>query len=618
MSKRIIWLVISSLMVLSLVVTACGPAAAPTTPATPTTPTTPTAPTTPARPTTTTPAPEPTQQAPVPTSAVAPKYGGTLNILQGTDILGFDNGAGLGGVTIALTHDTFGEADWARGPAGTGEIDFEVPLPPREFLRPLVAESWEIPEIGTLIFNLRKGVKYSLNPALEASRLVNGREFTVADVISSFKRHTTSGATIPSLYRGAPDMSKNATITQTGPNQVTIKTPVDPWWGFISFVGAWAFVFDPPEIVAKYGDAQGWQRSVGTGPYMLTDFVAGSAATMKKNPNYYDKDSVGPGKGSQLPYIDTVRILIVPDLSTQLAAMRTARADWVSGIVWEQANDLRKTAPNLKSKKYVFRQTVIGMRTDKTDVPFKDKRVRQALLMATDFTSLKNDYYGGEADIIAWPLQKTKGFEAAYMGLEELPAAVQDLYKYNPDKAKKLLAEAGYPNGFKAKILVQSIPASVDLISAVKAMWAKAGIDLQLDLKETAVYTSLNNARNYDDMILRLSVADPNNIGNMANYKGNQVFNTSYVNDPEAERVYNEVVKNIIVNEKKVFELHKNFMPYLQEQAYIIPMPLPPMNVFWQPWVKNYHGEGPIRFASFVSWIKYAWIDQELKKSMGY
>jgi peptide/nickel transport system substrate-binding protein len=349
---------------------------------------------------------------------------------------------------------------------------------------------------------------------------------------------------------------------------------------------------------------------------MLTDFVPGSAATLKKNPTYYDKDPVGPGKGNRLPYIDTVKVLIVPDLSTQLAAMRTAKADWVSGIIWEQANDLRKTAPNLQSKKYVFRQTVIGMRTDKPDLPFKDKRVRQALLMATDFDSLKNNYYGGEADIIAWPLQKTRGFEAAYMGLEELPAPVQQLYKYNPEGAKKLLAEAGYPNGFKTKILVQSISTSVDLISAIKAMWAKAGVDLQLDLKETAVYTSLNNARNYDEMLLRLSVADPNNIANMANYKGNQVFNTSYANDSEAERVYNEMVKNIIVNEKKVFELHKGLMPYLQEQAYIIPMPLPPMNVFWQPWVKNYRGELTVRFASLVSWIKYAWIDQDLKQKM--
>jgi len=616
MSKKILWLAVNGLMALTLLVAACGPAATPTAPTVPATTTAPATTTVPSS--QPTPTAEKTQKEAVAPAVEMPKYGGTLNILQGADILGFDNGAGLGGVTIALTHDTFGEADWSRGPAGTGEIDFEVPLPPREFLRPLAAESWEIPEIGTLIFNIRKGVKYSFNPALEASRLVNGREFTVNDVIASFKRHTTSGALIPSLYRGAPDMSKNATIAQTGSNQVTIKTPVEPWWGFISFVGAWAFHFDPPEIVAKYGDAQGWQRSVGTGPYMLTDFVAGSAATLKKNPSYYDKDSAGPGKGNQLPYIDTVRILIVPDLSTQLAAMRTGRADWLTGVIWEQANDLRKTAPNLKSKKYVFRQTVIGMRTDKADVPFKDKRVRHALLMATDFDSLKNNYYGGEADIIAWPLQKTKGFEAAYMGLEELPAAVQDLYKYSPDKAKKLLAEAGYPNGFKAKILVQNISASVDLISAIKAMWAKVGVDLILDTKETAVYTSLNNTRNYDDMILRLSVADPNNIGNMANYKGNQVFNTSYVNDPEAEKVYNEMVKNIIVNEKKVFELHKNFMPYLQEQAYIIPMPLPPMNVFWQPWVKNYRGELTIRFASFVSWIKYAWVDQDLKKSMGY
>src|SRR3990172_3742105 len=293
MSKKILWLAVNGLMALTLLVAACGPAATPTAPTVPATTTAPATTTVPSS--QPTPTAEKTQKEAVAPAVEMPKYGGTFNILQGADILGFDNGAGLGGVTIALTHDTFGEADWSRGPAGTGEIDFEVPLPPREFLRPLMAGSWEIVEIGTVIFNLRKGVRFSFNPALEASRLVNGREFTVNDVIASFKRHTTSGALIPSLYRGPPDMSKNATIAQTGSNQVTIKTPVEPWWGFISFVGAWAFHFDPPEIVAKYGDAQGWQRSVGTGPYMLTDFVAGSAATLKKNPSYYDKDSAGPG-----------------------------------------------------------------------------------------------------------------------------------------------------------------------------------------------------------------------------------------------------------------------------------------------------------------------------------
>jgi ABC-type oligopeptide transport system substrate-binding subunit len=60
------------------------------------------------------------------------------------------------------------------------------------------------------------------------------------------------------------------------------------------------------------------------------------------------------------------------------------------------------------------------MRTDKQDLPFKDKRVRQALMMATDFQSLKNNLYRGEAEILVWPFIKGKGYESAYVPMEEL------------------------------------------------------------------------------------------------------------------------------------------------------------------------------------------------------
>jgi pyruvate/oxaloacetate carboxyltransferase len=59
-----------------------------------------------------------------------------------------------------------------------------------------------------------------------------------------------------------------------------------------------------PEVVEKYGSGADWRNSVGTGPFMLTDLVASSSATLVRNPNYWDKDPVGPGKGNQLPYLD--------------------------------------------------------------------------------------------------------------------------------------------------------------------------------------------------------------------------------------------------------------------------------------------------------------------------
>ncbi|MBI4283944.1 MAG: ABC transporter substrate-binding protein, partial [Chloroflexi bacterium] len=90
---------------------------------------------------------------------------------------------------------------------------------------------------------------------------------------------------------------------------------------------------------------------------------------------------------------------------------------------------------------------------DKRELPFKDIRVRQALMMATDFQAIKNELYEGDADLLAWPVINQPETKGAYRPLETLPPAVAALWKYNPEKAKQLLAEAGYPNGFKTKVV---------------------------------------------------------------------------------------------------------------------------------------------------------------------
>src|SRR3972149_4355637 len=78
--------------------------------------------------------------------------------------------------------------------------------------------------------------------------------------------------------------------------------------------------------------------------------------------------------------------------------------------------------------------------------------------------------------------------------------------QYKPDKAKQLLTEAGYPNGFKTEIVIH--PGLIDLTSIVKDYWAKVGVDLTLDVKEFGVYTSIGNTRTHKQMFL--STDQPN------------------------------------------------------------------------------------------------------------
>jgi ABC-type transport system substrate-binding protein len=97
----------------------------------------------------------------------------------------------------------------------------------------------------------------------------------------------------------------------------------------------------------------------------------------------------------------------------------------------------------------------IGLRVDKPELPYKDIRVRRALMMATDFNAIKRDYLGGEAQIVTFPIPFTKEYAGAYYGPDpatgvwpsDVPASVKELYTYNPDKAKQFLREAGFPQG---------------------------------------------------------------------------------------------------------------------------------------------------------------------------
>ena len=314
MSKKLLWTGVSVIMALSLVMAACAPAAAPVAPTAPTTPTAPTAPTKPVE--------EKPQKEAVALAPEKPKYGGTLNILQAADITNFDP-AISGAPTQSYTQEYLVEADWSKGPAGTGEYDFVYSAGLQEQFRGSIAESWQIPQIGTFIFKIRRGIHWALDPSSEASRLVNGRELTVNDVISSIKRLVASPRAYFNVF--SPDMAKNLTIEETAPWEVTIKTPVDPWWAFIEFIGGFGVSVFAPEVVQKYGDLSNWRNAVGTGTYMLKESVPGSSATLVRNPNYWDKNPIGPGKGDQLPYLDSVKLLIILDPSTRLAAISSPK-----------------------------------------------------------------------------------------------------------------------------------------------------------------------------------------------------------------------------------------------------------------------------------------------------
>jgi peptide/nickel transport system substrate-binding protein len=510
---------------------------------------------------------------------------------------------------LYLVYNSVLIGDWSKGLAGTGDISWDMNALKRiECTTGDIAESFEIPVPGTFIFHIRHGVHFALDPNNPASQLVGGREVTADDVVYSFKRHLESPMSF--LAVSEPAMAESTTVTKIDDWTVQVQTPiesVDPMWLLLP-----EREVVPHEVVEEYGDLADWHNAVGTGPFTVADYVPGSSVTFTKNTNYWEKDPCGPGEGNALPYIDAVQFLVMPDVSTQLAALRTGKVDVVMGLTHDDAVSLIQTNPELQYDKALGGSMAISMRTDKQDLPYKDVRVRQALTMAIDFEAIQK-LDGGDSEILAFPIANIKGYENAYMPMDEMPDTVKTLYSYNIEEAKNLLALAGYAGGFDCTIETWNYPDYIDYLSLIKDMWSEIGVDLTIHPLEFGAYMSESLSRQYDDMLYSFYV-QPGPYAQLFDFRGTSCFNRSWVSDSRVDEAYQEMAKYDLVDQAKVDEIHRAIMPYVLEQAWYIPRPAPYTYTFWQPWIKNYHGEYALGYNS--SWPKYIWIDQDLKDQL--
>ncbi|MBI2851020.1 MAG: ABC transporter substrate-binding protein [Chloroflexi bacterium] len=617
--KKLLWLVSSGMIVLSVLIAACGPAAtiptAPTTPAAPETPSAPAAPAAPAAPTT-----EKPQQEAVKPAPEAPKYGGTLTQSLSGDVARFDPFASVSGE--ALIHQELWMGDWAKGIAGgygAGETDWNMSSDLFHLKKGFIAEDtkWIIDDAkneGTIIYQIRQGIHYGLNPASEASRLVGGREVTADDVVATLIKRVTDPSGY--LYLSNPEL-KVAKITKTGPWEVTVKLPLPALISGITRLTDSTSIL-PPEVWQKYGDLANWRNAVGAGPFMLAEYVPGSAVVFVRNPNYWEKDPIGPGKGNQLPYLDGVKRIIIPDNSTRLAALRTGKIDILGSVTWEEAINFRKTTPALKEQSQTSadgRGDAIKLPVDRA--PFNDVRVRRAMFMATDLKAIAEQYFGGFAQWVTIGWSDTKDYHAIYLGLNdpEMSELGRELYTYNPEKARQLLKEAGYPNGFKTSILLTAT--QVDFFSIIKDMWAKVGIDLKLDVRETTVVNNIKRSRTHE----ALTQSSGNPVGAWylgINVQGASEYNTGMLDDPAINDALDRARRLALTDANGAMRIYKvEISKRLLEQAYNIPLPNGYRYDFWWPWLKGYSGETHVGYQNLI-WPYYIWYDTALKKSMGF
>lgn len=613
MKREFVCLLMSTLVVLSAVLPACAPTApvAPTVPTTPTMPTAPTTPTTPTKPAT------PTVES--------PRYGGkfTHAPLAGFRA-GFDTHA-TNQSTILVSGPVLQnllEGDWAKGAAGTGEADWLTATPILKLMKPNLAESWELPDDQTIIFHIRKGVRWALNPALEASRLVGGRELTADDVAFALNWRYQLNPEAPDGFNTTATLPEERPISVTATDKYTvvIKGRKETQGILFNRVAASHYIFSP-EVIKKYRNQKEWYTLVGTGPFMVSDYVDGSSLSYIRNPNYWEKDPIGPGKGNQLPYVDNLVLLQIVDVSTRLAAFRTGKIDNLGGrgndLSGEQVKLLEMTVPNLQKVAYPGAGGTINFRLDKPEQPWYDIRVRQAMNLAIDRQTIVKEYYKGDALLTTvpstpYPVWVKMGGQRPF---DKWPKEFQELYVYNPEKAKQLLAAAGYPNGFKAGVIVDSNEKKINELTIIKEYLAKIGINLDIQIKERGVFTSIDNARTHTEGFYA-------GISPSAylwyTYRPEHNSNKWMLDDPVVTQAILDFGKYFFLDDDKAYQVMVEAFDYILKKALFIDFPTPYEYTVWWPWVKNYHGELMLGQTNQLGYARYVWIDQKLRKQMGF
>ena len=549
----------------------------------------------------------------------APQYGGALvvgDIYGGREPPHTDTWwGGTYRTIVEPVVEKLGMADWA---IDRDKWAFGSYLNPIDIAAPHLAESYERPDPLTIIFHIRKGVRWHNKAPM------NGREFTADDVVFNFHRVTGlgSGFTEATTFGSSLPTFDFESITAPDKYTVVIKFNTPTFFAFekIYFDSPESGHMYPPEVIKEHGNAQDWKKLVGTGPFMMTDWTEGSSITYVKNPDYWKDDEKFPG--NRLPYVDELKLLFIKERATLISALRTGKIPYIRGLSEDEYKGLKQSVPDLVVQNALqFRSTSsYGMSVMKA--PFDDVRVRKAMQLAIDLDTLNKALYSGLGDMTPRGIfgGDTIGFHVPY---DEWPEEVKQGYVYDPERAEKLLDEAGYPRGsdgvrFKTQNHTRISPsADLDFMQAAKDYWAKIGVDVEIVIHETPVLIAHVNARTWEGMIWGEYAANSDPLGYVRTHghsKGN--WNFSAAAYPEIDALVEEAESASTFEEMQ--RLVRKFDMTVIEDHWGVYGGVAPAWHAWLPWLGGYNGELQLGAAAHYAIQARLWIDQDMKKAMGH
>ena len=215
---------------------------------------------------------------------------------------------------------------------------------------------------------------------------------------------------------------------------------------------------------------------------MVSDYREGATLTLDKNPDYWGFDAVHPS--NRLPYADEIKMLIMPDIATKVAALRTGKITMLGGrgMPLDQVWSLQKTNPELVVTKVAG--TSVNMSFNNSKPPFDNLDVRVAMQKALNVEEAARTYYKGFAD--PTPIGSSFPLPGQFTSFEDWPEEIKWKYEYDPEAAEKLLDDAGLTrdsDGIRFKTTMDVIDgwgADIDVMLLAREYWKRIGIDVEI------------------------------------------------------------------------------------------------------------------------------------------
>lgn len=413
---------------------------------------------------------------------------------------------------------------------------------------PGLAESWNKVDERRTIFNLRKGVKFH-----------NGETLTAKDVkftLDRMKNQPTVSFLISEIE--LVNVIDDYTV------EIVTKNGFGPLLSHLSHPGA---VILNEKAVTNSSERYD-QNPVGTGPYILDKWLAGDRIFLKANPEYY------LGKSA----IENIVIKAIPEGTNRTIALETGEADIVYDV---DPVDIDKIKSN-NDLKFLYEQSLgnsyLGLNTQHK--PFDDVRVRQAIAYAINVDDIIEVVYKNTAIPGSSPISP------------KIPGYNKDVknYEYNVEKAKKLLAEAGYPNGFKTSIWINDNTSRKDIATILQDQFKTIGIDAAIETLEWGAYIDRTAAGEHDMYILGwVTVTGDPDYGLYPVFHTSahgRAGNRSFYSNATVDRLLDEA--RISTDQEKRMDNYREIQRIIQEEIPSITMVYNNQNVATQKYVENF------------------------------